>query len=300
MTYAPRVSIGMPVYNGARFLTQALDSILAQSFENFELIISDNATTDRTEEICRGYAARDKRVKYLCNETNIGVYRNFNRVFALAAGEYFKWASADDFCHRDLVAKCIDILDRDRNIILAYPRTTFVDDNGKALNLTDPGWHLTTDVPHDRIRYVIQSAHWVNAFYGLIRAESLAKTRLFPPYNSGDYRLLGELSLLGKFYELPDSLFYRRIHQDSSSQIHSLEWQKSFFKGNRGHTLMPLWHLCFDHSVTIIRSQLRVDKKLSLVASVLNRMRSAKRQLLAELITASKAQLGALFPFKNP
>src|SRR4051794_3298661 len=92
----PKLSIGLPVYNGENFLAHAVDSILAQDFRDFELIISDNASTDRTAEICRGYAESDPRVRYVRFETNQGGSRNFCYVFELARGEYFKWAAHDD------------------------------------------------------------------------------------------------------------------------------------------------------------------------------------------------------------
>ena len=94
----PRVSVGIPVFNGERFLAETIESILAQTFKDFEIVISDNASTDRTEEICRSYAARDPRIRYNRNDTNRGAAWNHNRVFELARGEYFKWQSHDDFC----------------------------------------------------------------------------------------------------------------------------------------------------------------------------------------------------------
>ena len=108
----PRVSIGMPVYNGEEFLERALDSLLAQSFSDFELIISDNASQDKTQEICLRYAARDPRVKYYRNETNIGAAENFNRVFALSSGEYFKWAGHDDSWTPDYLERCVSSVTR--------------------------------------------------------------------------------------------------------------------------------------------------------------------------------------------
>src|SRR5262245_11232182 len=81
----PRVSIGMPVYNADKFLPEALQSLVNQSFADFEIVISDNASTDRTEEICRSYAQRDQRIRYFRNTTNIGVFRNFNQVFHLSS-----------------------------------------------------------------------------------------------------------------------------------------------------------------------------------------------------------------------
>src|SRR2546425_9420098 len=95
---APQVSVGLPVYNGERYLAEALDSLLTQSYEDFELIICDNASTDRTGEIARSYAAKDKRVRYARNDKNLGAGGNFRRGFALASGEYFRWAASDDVC----------------------------------------------------------------------------------------------------------------------------------------------------------------------------------------------------------
>ena len=95
-TDGPRVSIGLPVYNGDNYLAETLDSILAQTFTDFELIISDNGSTDRTEAICRRYAAQDHRVRYVRNPSNLGAARNYKRAFELARGEYFKWNGHDD------------------------------------------------------------------------------------------------------------------------------------------------------------------------------------------------------------
>jgi glycosyltransferase involved in cell wall biosynthesis len=286
--HTPRVTIGMPVYNGEKFLKEAIDSIMAQSFEDFELIISDNASTDRTQEICRACMARDKRIRYVRNEANIGVNRNFNRVFQLCSGEYFKWATADDVCHRNLVARCLEVLDGNQNAVLAYPKTRFIDETGRLLDWNDPGWDLRSDDALERMRYVIYSGHWVNAFYGLTRVQSLAKTRLFASYRSGDYRLLGELSLMGKFIEVSEHLFFRRIHAGASSQNTDPQWQSHFFAGDVGYISLPLWRLCLDHSATVIHSKLSVSQKLSLVAFILDRMVSGKRQLLKELKVAFK------------
>ena len=107
----PRVSIGMPVFNGENYLAEALDSLLTQTFSDFELIISDNASTDKTEEICRAYAVRDQRIRYFRNQENLGASRNYNRVFELSSGEYFKWAAHDDLCAPEFLGRCVDVLD---------------------------------------------------------------------------------------------------------------------------------------------------------------------------------------------
>src|SRR5882762_1549884 len=116
----PRISIGLPVYNGENFITDALESILGQTYTDFELIISDNASTDRTEALCKSYAARDPRIRYWRNAENLGAARNFNRVFELSSGEYFKWTAHDDVLAPDYLEKCIEASDRDPSVVLVY------------------------------------------------------------------------------------------------------------------------------------------------------------------------------------
>src|SRR5712671_2230439 len=109
---SPRVSIGVAVYNGERFLSKTLDSLLAQTFEDLEIIICDNCSEDGTEHICRSYAASDNRIQYHRNSTNIGAPRNFNLVTTLSRGEYFKWSSADDLCAPVMIERCVEVLDQ--------------------------------------------------------------------------------------------------------------------------------------------------------------------------------------------
>src|SRR5919109_5579420 len=150
-----RVSIGMPVYNGVRFLKEAIESILAQTFEDFELIISDNASIDQTEQICREYAAKDKRIRYYRNEKNLGAARNYNRVFELSTGEYFKWQAHDDLCDPQFLEKGVAVLARDPSIVLCYSKFLRIDEHGNPLTME------TSKVrggakPHERFRSVIQ------------------------------------------------------------------------------------------------------------------------------------------------
>jgi glycosyltransferase involved in cell wall biosynthesis len=280
----PNVSIGFPVYNGARFLEQALDSLLGQTYADFELIICDNASTDNTEEICRSYAAKDFRVKYFRNGTNVGVGRNFNRVFKLSSGEYFKWASADDICEKELLALCKDVLDHDRGVVLAHSKTRFIDDRGSILDINDPGWNLQSELADERLRYVIHAGHWVNPHYGLIRSAALAKTRLMPSYPGGDYRLLAELSLKGKFVEIPEYHFFRRVHAGASSQnTGKVMWTMEFHRGTADRVCLPFWNLSVDHVLTIMTSGLNIRQKVSLFAFVLRVMWWQHKRLSQEL-----------------
>ena len=123
----PTLTVGVPVYNGAKYLTAAVESVLAQSFDDFELIISDNASTDATEAISRGFAASDRRVTYRRNVKNVGLSGNLNLLVPLARGRLFKWATADDVLRPGYLERCVAALDADPSVVLAYPKTDFVD-----------------------------------------------------------------------------------------------------------------------------------------------------------------------------
>lgn len=288
-----RLSVGVPVYNGAAFLRKTLESILSQSFGEFELIISDNASTDGTEAIGREFAAIDPRVRYHRNDTNLGLAKNYNLVFTLARGRYFKWASADDICLPGYLERCVGVLDRDPSVVLVYPKTRFVDAEGRLLDIDDPGWNLMSDLPEERLRFVVSSAHWVNSILGVIRSEALARTLLLPTYPGGDYRVLGELSLLGKFCEVSEPLYQRRIHPSASSQ-HQREARviAEYWKGKGGSVPMPQWNRSFDHFRTLMTSDLGGSAKLSVSVSILRSMYWRREGLWREIKLAAGSWLG--------
>lgn len=208
----PRVSIGLTVFNSERYLDECIQSLLAQTFEDFELIISDNASTDRTREIALAYARRDKRISYLRNRTNIGVAGNFNQVFRLSSGEFFKWAAYDDLCAPDFLRCCVDILDCDPGVVLAYPRTVGIDEYGRATLRNAPGPDLTSVDPAVRFARIMQAPFWTTSLFGVIRAEVMSRTGLMPSNAAGDHVLLAELSLHGRFCEIAAEGFFNRDH----------------------------------------------------------------------------------------
>jgi glycosyltransferase involved in cell wall biosynthesis len=290
----PLVSIGLPVYNGGRYLRETLDSLLSQTFIDFELVVCDNASTDNTGHICREYAAQDSRIRYLRNETNVGIYRNCNRVIELAIGKYFKLAAADDLCHPTLLARCVEVLEANPDVVATYAKTRFIDADGDWLPVEDPGWHLISDDPRERLGFVLVSGHYVNVFFGMVRKEALSKTRLFPLYPGGDCSLLGELSLEGKFVELPDYLFFRRFHPAAASQNNDPEWQSVYYTGRSGGAEMPLFRVCFDHLRTILNSRLSLRQKASCLGVMGRRMLHSRHSLVDELRIASKRRLSAV------
>jgi glycosyltransferase involved in cell wall biosynthesis len=297
-----RLSVGMPVYNGERFLREAIDSILGQTYEDFELVVSDNASTDGTEEICRDYARRDPRVVYLRSEVNRGAAWNHNRLIEVARGSLFKWVGADDIYRPEFLSRCVAALDADPDAVLAYPRTIVIDEAGTPVSEYAPDWDLRSPDPFERLRTVIPRIGNFNAdaVSGVVRTQALRSTRLLPRYYGGDKALLGELCLRGKFLEVPEYLLLRRMHRAASSQNHpyrtradasSAAWTTEFFKGSALTTLLPSWSLLRDHLSSTWTSQLPLVQKLRLSTLIARTCRWNQRVLLEELRTLARALL---------
>lgn len=219
MEKTPKVSVGLPVYNAEKYVRAAIDSILAQTFTDFELIISDNASTDETPAICEYYAGRDSRIRYTRNEKNLGAAENFNKVFRMARADYFKWIAYDDMCMPSFLEKCIEVLERAPDVALCYPKTILVDENGSEIRKYDDRLHMMQASEHDRLRHLLTKINLANAVFGVIRASVLRETRLLGKYFAADYILLMEICLRGKFYEVQDHLFLRRDHEKNSRRL---------------------------------------------------------------------------------
>ena len=206
----PKVSVGLPVYNGEDYLKEALDSLLNQTFKDFELIISDNASTDATQEICESFTSLDKRIRYYRNQENLGAAKNYNRVFELAVGEYFKWASHDDLCAPTFLERCVEILELQPSVILAYTRTLIIDAQGNITAKYADNANFMAPNPYKRLNNHLlpDRGRHISPVFGVIRSSALKKTRLIGNYIGSDTVLLVHLILLGQFYEVPEELFF--------------------------------------------------------------------------------------------
>jgi glycosyltransferase involved in cell wall biosynthesis len=258
---SPRVSLGMPVYNGERHIEEALDSLLAQSLDDFEVVISDNASTDSTEEICRAYVDKDDRIRYVRHRANYGPIYNFNTVFRLSRGEYFKWCSSDDVCAPDYLMRAVDVLDTDQSVVLVFPLIAGIDDAGRPTTL--PGQILdrgsadsvSSPDPVIRFRKLIRHIWWVDAaFYGLMRADVLSDTSLHRYQRSGDQLLITEMCLKGRFHEIPDELFFSRYHANKTSARQKTHRQRAELIENRrlGHGVSAWWKVIRGHPLRIV------------------------------------------------
>jgi glycosyltransferase involved in cell wall biosynthesis len=218
MSSPPVLSIGMPVFNGAKWLDDAVTSVLTQSYTDFELIIVDNASTDDTAAIALAAASRDPRVRYYRNPQNVGAHANYDRVFELATGRYFKWASCSDICLDGFFDKCVAVLDARSDVVLAYPRAIMLHtpDNAEPYATEyDDNLHLDQERPSIRFREYLGRERINNVMNGVIRADALRRTALNRPLPGSDISMIAELALLGKFIEIPDRLFIRRLGRET-------------------------------------------------------------------------------------
>ena len=231
MINEPLISIGMPVYNGGAYVAAAIDSILAQTYTRIELIIGDNASTDATWEICQAKAQKDHRIRLVRNEQNLGAASNYNRVFSLAEGQYFKWAAADDLISDNFICNCLQQFEQPE-IALAFGQTIVIDKDGVQLEAYADEFELNGATPSQRLSQFVrrfQKKDKCNAVFGLIRSDLLHKTRLIDRFVSSDIILLAELALLGKFSPCPNAVFYRRDHEQSSMRAYSLKERSAWF-----------------------------------------------------------------------
>jgi glycosyltransferase involved in cell wall biosynthesis len=228
----PHVSVGMPVYNGEKYIAQAIESILSQTFWDLELIICDNASTDSTEEICREYARRDSRVRFCRNDHNRGAAWNHNRVVELARGEYFKWQCHDDYCDPTFLEKCLSVVHRDQDVVLCYPQFVRVDDQGRRLGIKS-SILIGGAEPPARFVSMIYRRDSCEEIYGVMRTAVIRKTALIGPYSNSDDTFLADLILRGKFREVPEPLFFYRIHSAKSTSAYpNRSARMAWFKPN--------------------------------------------------------------------
>ena len=253
----PRVSIGMPVYNGEEFIAEAIESLLKQSFTDFELLIADNASTDRTPEICREFAARDSRIRWMPSPENRGAAWNFNRLFFESKGQYFKWSAADDICAPTLIQKCVDVLDNNPDVVLCHCHTSKINAKSEKIGQydLDNSLDLANPVVHKRFRAQILPRHSCVHVFGLVRREILARTPLIGPYVSSDRVLLGELSLYGPHQVIPEYLFARRHHEKTSIHLDERTERAEWFDTKKkGKIALPAWRVVGELQLSLMRA----------------------------------------------
>jgi glycosyltransferase involved in cell wall biosynthesis len=253
MNDRPTVSIGLPVHNGATFLAEAIESILAQTFTDFELVISDNASTDQTPEICRRYAAADGRIRYYRQETNIGAAQNYNVVFQRSSGKYFKWAAHDDVIRPTFLARCVAALEGDPEAVLCHPIVEIVDGAGEREIYDHAAFGTGRSCQSDRLAARLRARRCTEVF-GVIRRDALHETAPIADHVGSDRTLLIELALRGRFIGVPEILFVNRDHPERFTRRHrTLHAQAAWYSAARSHRRMLRTWIMYETSLDLVR-----------------------------------------------
>jgi len=290
MAREPLVSIGVPVYNGAKFLRESLDSLLAQDYTHFEMIISDNASGDATGEICREYAARDPRIRYIRQTENRGAPWNFEFVAREARGEYFMWAAHDDLWDPSYIRKCLALLEAHPEAVLCCTEDRVIDQDGNVL----PEWTGYRNIATlgmtrvQRIHELICRMGWF-ALYGLIRREAVLKISLGLQVLGADVIMLLELLLLGDFAKVEEHLFSTRVPRGGKT----LEDYREIFKIEAA-TTTHFTNSAADLMRAVYRSNLSSAEKTQVFADFihsLTRQNHHWRRLIAQEILGPDAAL---------
>lgn len=238
------------MFNGERYLAEAVDSLLDQTFRDFELIFSDNASTDATAAICARYADRDPRVRYYRQDRNVGASRNFNITAQLAVGEYFKWAAHDDSHTPDYLARCVAILDTDASLIACHTNVQVIDGDGHPVREhVYPPDHAGSPDAVRRFADLLREDRRCLEIFSLFRLKTLRDTRLLEPYVASDRILRAHLGLLGRFHVVQAPLFRSRDHPARSIRAlpaHHLraQWWDA---ANTARRTFPHWRILTEY-----------------------------------------------------
>jgi glycosyltransferase involved in cell wall biosynthesis len=266
----PYVSIGLPVFNGEDFLEEAIDSILIQTFTNFELILCDNASTDSTPQICKEYAKKDSRIRYYRNQYNVGAPRNYNRTVKLSRGKYFKWAAADDLHAPEYLQKCVEILDNNPSIVLCHTKMNRINEEGLIVGTYDHIMRMDSPKIEERFRDLISiMTNICFPMFGLMRKDILVKTPLHGDYRGADANLLAELSLYGRLHEIPEYLFYRRDHSKaythtfcSNKKVKGVDQQQKSWWSSSSWINYTNMKNCYEFFNSVNRVPLELSEKI--------------------------------------
>lgn len=219
MTHAPKVSIGMPVYNGEETICQALDSLLAQTFTDFELIISDDASTDRTGEICLEYAKKDPRIRYVRQPENRGANFNFQFVLDKARGEYFMWAAQDDVRSPDYLSVNVDFLCRNLDFVASTSPGRFNGGEFDEIKMGDAG--LTGEMSQRIVSFFRGTrVHANGRYYSLLRRNVIKDYPVADGFLGSDWAIVLYLASKGKLNRTAEgSVVFGRSGVSNSKNI---------------------------------------------------------------------------------
>jgi glycosyltransferase involved in cell wall biosynthesis len=289
----PLVSVGLPVYNGALYVARALDSLLAQDLEDFEIVICDNDSQDSTSQICAEYTERDPRIRYFRNPRNLGLAGNFNRTFELSQGKYFKWAAHDDWHAPESLRLTVEQLERNPSAVVCSTGVAIVDEHGAQFDEWIPTVDLQTPAPHERVHRLIWTLGETHPMYGLLSARALRGTHLLRSFLASDRTLLAELALLGPMVQTSEVLHFYTVSAKARANYRP---SVTYDPANRDRLPLRTWRLIYEHLKIVERSDLKTRHKLLLAGDVLARFGGRDFRRLA----AEAYQTGRILSVRTP
>ena len=279
------LSIGLPVHNGEKFLKTALESILRQSFDDFEVIVCDNNSIDKTQSICEEFVKRDERIKYHRNQYNIGAASNYNLTFELSKGKYFKWCAHDDILAPRMFEACVAALEKRPEAVLAYPDVLMVDWEGNVLSSYINRTDTSSPLPSLRYGSLLAFGNKCYEVFGLIRSRSLKSTGLIGKFAHSDGVLLAELALKGQFVNVPEPLIMMRSHPEQSMTMVK-DYRKYtiwFDPTKKMPFIFPYWRMHYEFLAALRRARLPGNEKAEcyrvLIRFVFERWKLLAREL---------------------
>lgn len=262
--YYPLVSIGMPLYNESRFIEDSLKSILAQDYPQLEIIISDNASSDETLNICRRLIGDRSDVLIHKFDSNRGATENGLYVLKMAKGKYFMWVSGHDLWASNLVSECVALLESNPTAVVAFGSSIWIDENGQQLNKLFGYTDTRGMKPISRFFTVFWGN--MNPILGVIRKSALDQSLPIPSIAGSDLILLSKLALKGDFVHARRTHWKRREFRHESNHVEQLKRYRSQEFGLTNSLMdsyFPLLRLPLDLIRTIIRSDLKIIEKLA-------------------------------------
>ncbi len=261
----PLISVGMPVYNEEKYLRESVESILNQDYCNFELIISDNASSDKTEQFCLEFAQKDHRIKYIRNKKNLGTVNNFHQVFKEATGDFFMFAGGHDLWTPDFLSVCLKTLQNSSSAVVSYASTVLIDEFSNQIKKEISFYDTRGSDIVTQFLYVLWGP--MNPVYGLMRMSAMKKVRMNPQFIGGDLIILIELSFLGRFAYNPDVVWYRRMQHGEETQKQKVKrYQNTLFSKSKSFfDILPYIRIPIELIKAIFKAKISWPNKICIV-----------------------------------
>ncbi len=286
MQFVPRVSIGIPIFNGAKTIADTLDSLLAQTYTDFEIVVSDNASTDNSVTIVTAYQKRDSRIRLIKQQKNIGANGNFSAVVDAARGEYFKWATCSDLCSTNFLEACVRMLDQSPEVVLAAPRTRLFTTHPSEASEYDGDIEVRKPTAIARFLELIETLKLNNAMNGLIRIKDLrCRHPVIDHFMKADIVMVSCLAMQGQFAIARDAIFLRRMDPCTSTSLMNPEDDmKHHYPVMTRKALFPTWRLYLGWWRAIRQTPISGSDKRRAMLHVLKMCRWEQREMFEDLV----------------